>query len=142
MAFTFKKDYINRVTEQQPVRELKFTKTYSKTSESPKDFGIRMSAEGSKQYDDVLKLISHLKSRVSSSDQSAIENWRLSLEGTKADFDEKEIDQSEFDRSVNQIYSVLRKNYIDDFVRDPVRAGRRHKKTKRSKRMRRKTAKK
>lgn len=142
MAFKFKKDYVTKIVEQEPVRELKFTKTYSKTSESPKDFGVRMSAEGPKQYDDVLKLISYLKSRVSSQDQAAVENWRLSLEGTKADFDEKEIDQAEFDRGVNQIYSVLRKNYIDDFVRDPVRAGRRHKKTKRSKRMRRKTAKK
>ena len=142
MAFKFKKDYITKAVEQEPIQELKFTKTYSKTSESPKDFGVRMSAEGHKQYNDVLKLITHLKSRVSSSDQPVVENWRLSLEGTKAELENKEIDQAEFDRSVDQIYSVLRKNYIDDFVRDPVRAGRRHKKTKRSKRMRRKTAKK
>jgi hypothetical protein len=110
--------------------------------ESPQAFGRRMTEEGPKKYDDVLKLITHLKTRVIASEQPALENWRMSLEGAKGEFDDKEISQQEFDTAVTQIYNVLRKNYIDDFVRNPVRGGRRNRKTKRSKRLRRKTAKK
>jgi hypothetical protein len=109
--------------------------------ESPQEFGRRMMAEGQKSYEDVLKLLTHLSTRVAASDQKAVQNWRQSLEGAKGEFDDNEISELEFKTTIQQIYSVLRKNYGDDFMRNPVRGGRRRK-TKRSKRLRRKTAKK
>lgn len=108
--------------------------------EPAQQFGRRMLEEGPKSYEDVSKLITHLESRVATTEQPALKNWKQSLEGSKAEFNDNEIKEPDFKTIVQQIYSVLRKKYPDDFTRNPVRGGRRRK-TKRSKRSRRKTVK-
>ncbi len=107
--------------------------------ETPDEFGNRMAKEGTKTYDDVLKLITHLSTRVPASELTRLNDLKKSLVGAKEEFDDKTITQTVFDEDVQRIYQLLRK--YRPYFAPGIKAGRRRK-TKRSKRSRRKTAKK